>query len=264
MENKSLDTSDDSPASLPLLPGELLAKIMSFVMASDVPVFLWLFRNLDRTYCFKDLLEGRGDTRYLLEGKGDTRYLFHDHRHHTFPQSQRQHLLDWICVTGTCRRLREYGIPAFFCTKSFVVPPRMLSGLLDGRIRSSSLDMAMDWIRRIVVPVNSVINGTDFMMLPKYHRFTRLSAMTIRALDSQNQILGGTRPEKPWPQETPKELHDLLRQLGLRIEMTKLKLVMMTKKESGVTPLFEDMERCVYPALRTLIQRRAKREAAPP
>ena len=157
MENKSLEITNDSPASLHLLPGELLTKIMSFAMASDMPVFFWVFRNLTHIHCFKDLLEGRPYPKAFF------RYSSHA----TFPKSQQQHLLDWVRVTGTCRRLREYGIPAFFRTKTFVVPPRMLSGLLDGRIRSSNLDMAMDWIRKVVVPVNSVHKGTDFHDLAK-------------------------------------------------------------------------------------------------
>ena len=246
MENKSLETNDDSPASVLLLPSELLTMIMSFAMASDVPVFFRLFRNLTPLSWFIDLLKQRGDT------------------HAIFPESQQQHLLDWISVTGTCHRLRECGIPAFFREKSFVVPPRMLRGLLNGNIRSSNFDMAMDCIRKVVVPVDSFINGTDFMMLPKYHRFTRLSVMTIRALDSPDHILCDKRPERSWPQETPKELHNLLRQLGLRLDITKLKLVMMATKESVVLSLIDSMERGVYPLLRILIQRRAKPGVTPP
>ena len=245
MKNKSPEITDDGPASLPLLPGDLLMKIMSLAMASNVPVFLWLFQNLNHIHDPTDLYKP-----WIRDG--------------TSLRSQQQHRRDWVSVTGTCRRLREYGIPAFFRTKSFVVPPRMLSGLLDGRIRSSTLDMAMDWISKIVVPVNSVINGTDFMILPKYHRFTRLSAMTIRALDSQNLIISDSMEDRPWPQETPKELHDLLRQLGLRVDTIKLKLVIMARAESVVPSLIESIERAVYPSLRTLIQRRAKSGLTPP
>ena len=254
MENQSLEITNDSPASLLFLAGELLTKIMSFAMASDMPVFLWVFRNLTHIHCFKDLLEGR---QY-------SRTLFHHPSHATFPKSQQQHLLDWVRVTGTCHRLREYGIPAFFRTKSFVVPARMLNGLLDGRIRSSNLDMAMDWIRKIEVPINCVSKGSDFLILPKYHRFAGLSAMTIRVPDSQNRILWDSGRERPWPQETPQELHNLLKQLGLRLDITKLKLVMMATRESVVPSLIESMERGVYPLLRILIQRRAKPGVTPP
>lgn len=259
MEKKSLEITNDKitndeitndgSAFLLLLPSEILTEIMSFAMASDVPVFFWVFRDLNDT--FEDLLKQRGDSKTLP-------------RFYIFPESQHQHLLDWVGVTGTCRRLREYGIPAFFREKSFLVPPRMLRGLLDGGIRSSNFDMAMDCIRKVVVPVDSFINGSDFMMLPKYHRFTRLRTITVRALDSRYEILDDKRREKPWPQETPKELHDLLRQLGLRVDITRLKLVIMASEESVVPSLIESMEQGIYPLLRTLIHRRAKPGVAPP
>ena len=186
MENKSLEITNDIPTSLLLLPSELLTKIMLFAMARDIPVFFWLFRNLTRFYCFHDLLNQRGDIRTFFPDP-------------TFLQSQQQHLLDWVSVTGTCRRLREYGIPAFFREKSFVVPLGMLRDILDGIIRSSVLDMAMDWIRKVEIPVNPVINGIDFMFLPKYHRFTGLTVVTLRVLDSRDLILSDARPERPFP-----------------------------------------------------------------
>lgn len=249
MENKSPELTDDSPASLPLLPGELLIKIMSLAMASDVPVFLWLFRNLTRVNRFYDSLLERAVTKpYLTDPE--------------LPQDQQQHLQDWVSVTGTCRRLREFGIPAFFREKSFVVPPRMLGSLLDGRIRSSNFDMAMDCIHKVVVPVS--ISLTDYMSLPYYRRFTNLTAMTIRVPDSQNQILSDTRKDRSWPQEAPKELHRLLKRLGLQVDITKLQIIVMTKKESAARPFLERFEGEINPRLRTLIERMAKRRVALP
>ena len=250
MENQSLEITDHGPASLPLLPGEILTKIMSLAMASDEPVFLWLFRNLIRVNRFYDSLLERAITKPFLTDP-------------TLPQSQQHHFQDWVGVTGTCRRLRECGIPAFFREKSFVVPLHMLRGLLDGKIRSSNFDMAMDCIHKVVVPVNSVSNGTDFMQLRYYRRFTRLSAMTIRALDSPDQMLDETRQERPWSPDTPKQLHCLLRRLGLRVDITKLQLVVMAKQKSEVPELYQIMKREVYPALRALIERRKKPRVTP-
>ena len=252
MENKSLGITDDSPAFLPLLPGEILTRIMTFAMASDEPVFLWLFRNLTRIECFYPLQQQRGDAKQF--------YL-----DPTFPESQQKHLLDWVSVTGTCHRLGECGIPAFFRAKSFVVPPDMLQGLLDGKIRSPNFDLAMDSICKVVVPLRSLYSGSDFMILPKYHRFARLSAMTIRAPDTRENMLGKLKSvEALLQKETPKELHDLLRQLGLRLDITKLKLIVMGWKSLAVTEIIEGMEQAVYPVLRILIQRRAKPGVAPP
>ena len=255
MENKSLDITNDSPASLHLLPGELLTKIMSFAMASDVPVFLWLFRNRACFHCVYDFQP------HCVH----PRTLFPDRR---FSGSQQQHYLDWISVTSTCRRMRECGIPAFFREKRFLVPPRMLRDLLDGKVRSSNLDLAMGYVRKVVVPLRSLINGSDFMILPKYHRFPGLSAMTIRPSNVREDLLYDWELEKLWLQkETPKELHDLLRQLGLRVDITKLKLetVAPVAPDESVSPsLIEDFEKFVYPALRTLIQQRTKLGVVPP
>ena len=248
MENKSIGITDDSPASLILLPGEILTKIMSLAMASDEPVFLWLFRNLIRVNRFYDSLLERAVTKPFLTDP-------------ELPQSQQQHFQDWVGVTGTCRRLRECGIPAFFREKNFVFPLHMLRGLLDGKIRSSNFDMAMDCIHKVVVPVNSVSNGTDFMQLRYYRRFTRLSAMTIRALDSPDRMLDGGWQERPWSQGAPKQLHRLLRRLGLRVDITKLQLVVMAKQDSEVLELFQIVEQEVYPALRTTSPDSAKEEA---
>ena len=250
METKSLDNTDDSPASLALLPRELLTKIMSFAMASDMPVFLWLFRNLIRINRFYDSLLERAITKPFLTDP-------------ELPETQQQHLQDWVTVTGTCRRLREYGIPAFFRERSFVVPPHMLKDLLDGKIRSSNFDMAIDCIHKVEVPVGSVSRGASWMFLPKYHRFTRLSTLTIRVPDSRDQILDEGRRERPWSQETPRELHDLLRRLGLRVDITQLQLVVMAKEESKVPELIQIMKQKLYPLLRARIQRRANPVVTP-
>ena len=251
MENQSLEITNHVPASLLMLPGEILTKIMSFAMASDTPVFLWVFRNLSLSYCPYDWLNQRAATKRFWSD-------------HTILQSQQQHLQDWISVTGTCRRLRECGIPAFFREKSFVVPPGMLRDLLDGKIRSSNFDMAMECIHKVVVPLNTGVDGMEFLILPEYHRFTRLSAMTIQAGDSPNRILDERRQDRPWPQETPEELHDLLRQLGLEIDITKLKLVVMVKKESSARVCMRFMKQEVYPFLRMMIELRTKPGVAPP
>ena len=256
MENNSLEIANHSPASrLQLLPGELLTEIMSYAMASDEPVFFWLFRNLTRSYRFYDLQQQRGYNKS------------YNTRSRVLPESQQQHLLAWLSVTGICHRLRECGIPAFFREKSFVVPPSMLRNILDGKVQSSYLDLAMDCIRKVVVPVRSFCSGSDFMILPKYHRFSRLSAMTIRAPDEQELIPDEWMKEKLWPlmeTPTPKELHDVLRQLGLRLDITKLKLEIEDHEKSLVPSLIETIEQWVYPALRTLIQQRAKLGVAPP
>ena len=59
-------------------------------------------------------------------------------------------------------------------------------------------------------------------------------------------------------------IKDLLKQLGLRLDRTKLKLEMEAREESIVPFRIGNIERWVYPALRTLIQQRAKLGVAPP
>ena len=256
MENTSLKVTNDSPAcrvQLLSLPGELLAKIMAFAMASDVPVYLWLFRNIARDSSFAQ--KNRDTKLYLPVDLSPTCK--------DFPTYQERHLLDWLCVTGTCHRLRRIGMPAFFREKEFLIPPTMLRGLQDGTIRSSNLDMAKDCIREVVVPVSNFVNGTGFMSLPKCHHFTRLSTLTILAPSDERRILQRHVKDKARPQEPPKELRDLLGQLGLRINEIKLRLVIVADTKSDVTSVIDSMERGVYPLLRTLIQRRVKSRVVP-
>ena len=94
-------------------------------------------------------------------------------------ENQKEHYFDWLSVTSTCRRPRDCEKPTFSREKEFFVPPIMPRALRDGKIRSSSFDVATDCIHNIVVPVSSFMYATNFMILPKYHHFVRLSTLTI-------------------------------------------------------------------------------------
>ena len=129
----------------------------------------------------------------------------------------------------------------------FVITLATLRVLLDGKARSSNFDIAMDWIHAIVAPVGKLISGTDFMILPKYHRFTRLRTLTIKAPASAESILQAHPWDKSWPQVPPKELIILLEQLGFRVNDFNVKLIMIAKEKSEVASIIDSMERSVCP-----------------
>ena len=240
-----------SPTQLLSLPYELLCEIMTFTMASETLVYFWPFLDIARYLNLCGMGQERG---YATPSEIKSPYLPNSR----CPESQREHHLDWLMATGTCHRLRECGRPAFFRDKVFIIPPITLRVLLDGKARSSNFDMAMHWIHEIVVPASKFLSGTDFMILPKYHRFTRLRTLTIWAPASADSILEAHERDRPWPQVPPKELLILLGQLGLRVNDIKVKLIIIAKGKSEVPSIIDNMEESVYPQLQTLIRRRMR------
>lgn len=237
------------PVRLDTLPGELLSKILTFAMASDVPVYFWLFMNFTR-----DVRSHTNKGGHMFPSQPTGAFL-HDV---SLPENQKEHYLDWRIVTSISHDLRSYGEPAFFHSKTFIIPPTMLRVLQDSKARSSNFDMAIERIQHIAVPVSNFVNGSDFITLPKYHFFTRLSTLTIRAPDSTGRILDAYAWDRQWPRETPMELLELLRRLGLRVDRIEVKLVVIEKEEDEVPLCIDNLERGVYPLLRTLVRRRAK------
>lgn len=223
-------------------------------MASDAPVYFWLFLQFSRTGNFYDAANDK-----CLEQE----------RLHTRPEwcrttspldeCQEEHYSDWRIVTGTCHRLRECGMSAFFSEKVFIIPPGMVQTLWDGKVRSPSFEMAANCIQKVVAPIDSYGNATAWMALPKYHQFKRLTTLTIDTPYSAQRIIDGHKWLRPWPREPPTKLLNLLARLGLRVNEIQLRLIVRAKEESEVPSTTQGLERRVfYPLIRSLNRRRAK------
>ena len=199
------------PVGLGSLPSGVLSRIMSFTMASDVPVYFWLFLQFSRTGKFHEAAKDK-----CLEQE-----RLHNSRPEwcrtTSPlvESQEEHYSDWRIATGTCHQLRECGMSAFFSEKVFIIPPGMIQTLWDGKVHSPSFEMAGNTIQKVVAPLDNYRNATGFMALPKYHHFKTLTTLTIDTPHSAQRIVDGHKWDRPWPQEPPTELLNLLARLGL-------------------------------------------------
>lgn len=244
------------------LPGEVLSRIMTYMMVSGTPVYFWLYLQFSRNGKFQEAEKER-----LAHSKvpRPRRTLWIQN----LPENQREHYLDWRAATSTSRRLRECGTPAFFRQKEFIVPTTMLQALQEDEVRSSTFDMAVNSIEDIVVPIDNFVSSTSFIALPKYHHFKRLKTLTIDAGSSVKRIMDGTvyRPSPklegsryiaPRPLAPPKELLDLLARLGLRHDQIELRLIATVREDSEVDSIVNCIVRKIYPDLRLLIRRRAK------
>ena len=178
LQNKIASTS--SP-SLSTLPGEIISEILQFTMQSEEPLYIWLFPGLKHSAVQGiNILSGydfRCPPRY------PSRSVF---------EKQEQHFSDWRSVTSTCRRFRDYGIPAFFREKRFVIPCRLFRMLYCtefwdmGKVRLWRNDQGrylnvMECIQNIIVPT---VAGPFFGLdeLPRYD-LTSLASITIWAED---------------------------------------------------------------------------------
>ena len=253
--SRTMDSRSDTsksialPAGLDTMPGEILTKILTFTMASDTPVYFWLLQLARNGESHKGGIQRSFRPRaYLFP-----RILWGS----TLSADQDEHYSDWRIATSISRRMRKSGIPAFFREKTFLVRHNMLADLIEGEYRSSTYDMAVDMIEKIVVPIGDFKDPVRFIALPKYHFFTQLKTLTIdagwsirRIRDNQTWSTGTTR----YP--PPKELLDLLACCGLRQSETELRIVTSIKDVSEVNSLIRSLERNVYPILRQLGGRR--------
>ena len=248
------------PASSPglcSLPFELLSEIMTFVMASDTPVYFWLYLPYSRNSMLRKAERARLRSRHS--------YISSHVWMEMMPENQKEHYSDWRAATSICRALHKEGIRAFFRQKSFVVPPLMLADLRAGKVRSSAFDMAVERIENVVVPVGQLTVSSGFIALPKYHHFKRPKTLTFDGGSSAERIMGGEMYDTsnkdyvaPSPVPPPQELLDLLRLLGLRLDQIEFRFILRVTEAFDVISMLRSIEQDVYPILRLFIRRRAK------
>lgn len=250
-------TDPASSRGLCSLPVELLSEIMTFAMASDTPVYFWLYLKYSRNSMIREAERARLRSRQSCISSPVWMEMM--------PKSQKKHYSDWRAATSTCHALKKSAISAFFRQKSFVIPPWMLAELRDGKVRSSSFDKAVEKIENVVVPVYTFTRSTDFIALPKYHHFRKLKTLTFDGGFNVEDIMSGELYDISWkeyiapsPVQPPQEFLNLLALLGLRLDQIEFRFLLRIKDESVAQSIFRSLEENVYPVLRVLIARRAK------
>ena len=231
-------TSAQIPRStgMSLLPGELLSKILTFVVASDTPVEFSLFPNFNFDY----------DSREYYTKEAQSGCL-------SLPTKQREHHQDWICMSMTSHRFRQYGLPAFFREKTFIVPADMLrTPCTRDKERFKSLLIAKESIRHIIV-ICLISESYDYLCLKNCHDFTSLASMTIWAPKYCARLLVESDRIKFWPIDMPEEFRDLLMKTGLRMNDIEIKLVICAKSEEWFKRIMDHIRDITYTRLRASI-----------
>ena len=129
------------------LPDEILQQILNNVMKRNDP------------FCIQEYFHDRNG--------GADRDL--QRLHH----SQRAHLLDWLLVVGTSRRLRRLGKEAFFSQKIFVMDSPYASKLRNleaGFLSTQDQHTAVGLIRAIVLIDGILFNIEDEKKFTKFYR----------------------------------------------------------------------------------------------
>lgn len=232
------------------LPGELLAKVMEFTVASDEPVDLWHFLQWTLSPEHQETESGKQPWSFV-----------YGMQCMSLPADQVEHYIDWIGVTETCRRMRDFGKPAFFRGKRFIIPLDMLRDLHKGKIHSTSFNMAKTHIRHVEVPVNEFdpsMWATDFMLLPKYHHFASLKSLTIHAAENGRDNLEIDSGSDIRRHALPKKLLDLLGQLGLRVDHLRIAITVSAREESRVPLMIGVVAKSVHSCLKIRLKQKTK------
>ena len=132
------------------LPAELLQKILDFVMLCDTPLCLDDFSNAAKKRRNQSVEFGLLDA-HLEKG-------------------QQSHLQDWRLVLGTCKRMRQIGLKAFFTTKTFAMTPSTFEQLQKRQIVGLSIDHqeeAINSMKSILLAFSSVGLASSFLKLPR-------------------------------------------------------------------------------------------------
>lgn len=231
------------------LSGELLTKVMEFTVASDEPVDFLLFLQWTLSPEHQETESGKQPWSF---GYGMQCM--------SLPGDQVEHYVDWIGVTETCRRMRDFGKPAFFRRKRFIIPPSMVRDLHEGKIQYTSFNIAQTHIQHVEVPVNEFypfMLATDFILLPIYHYFASLKSLTIRVRNERDNPEMELRSDT-WPYAAPKKLLDLLGQLGLRVGHLRVSIIVDAPEESRVPLIVDRMVKRVHSYLKLRLEQNTK------
>ena len=253
-----------------LLPSEIFSKVMAFLMASDVPVHLELFMDMNRVWDIYQV----GIQRSRIIPWADTKDE-HLSRNATtalrfsrtwwldlLPKSQIEHYLDWLLINSTCHRMRECGKSAFFREKPFIITTGFQTALRENTVRNMrpcDVALAKACIRDVIVPIGSH-RGTAFINLPKLHLFKDLRSLNLYMPARRDGVLEQRANKTLLVESPPKELLAMLKALGLQVDKLTFHLSIVNNPPNPRRVPIEELEQGIYPLLKMLVERRAKLE----
>ena len=232
------------PLNLLSLPDELLIYIMTFAMASESPVYLWLFPGLSTSNPFLKALRRKTVHKDLIPSWKNA-----------LPVDQREHWLDWITATGICQQIRTFGLPTFFQQKPFVIPRTMLQEMRTGELRRSYFDIARQHIRRVIVTIDSIGDCAEFLHSPQYHHFTQLRSLIVWTPSTPHRAVTRYVYLRDFPRAIPDELAGLLCRLGWKVEV---RLLLVATNEVNAGKSLEDVRHKLGLILRMAVQQEAE------
>lgn len=284
----SLSQSSGSPISS--VPNEVLSKILKYALTSDLPpVHLQHFFDLSRkrpSLCNPEE-EGNSDHEEAEEEEEEDDLADYAHNFTTSDDeddyyallpskewwfselnpSQKLHFQDWLLINSTSRRFRGLGKAAFFLSKTFVITPSLHDSLISHKIKNltpNDVILAIGSIQYVVATLRAVSAGSSFMELPRYQKaLPRLCNLGIQPRIPSDQILWSLNSTTSKRHVPPKELMALLGKIGVAVDKIHVELIYDDSEDARqmhVACLHEH----VYPYLRIMAERKAKRQLAGP
>ncbi|MCJ1275466.1 hypothetical protein MMC21_003269 [Puttea exsequens] len=247
------------------VPDEILFKVIHFITSGDTPMDLSFFIDTDK---YPDQAEYNSQRmqpscNHPQCNSFSTSKLQPRHAcfgWHNFPQSQEEHLANWIVSNGVSHHWRACAKEVFFSKKTFSINPELLKRLSDGKVKTMSTgntELLFKHARRIIVPLPACSEASGFLTLPRYHRFNHLSTMVLwpgRAPgeDFPDFAIGNLRQEM-----ADEELRTLLDGIGLRVAEVRIDII-RSGDEREWRERQSQMKRVVYPYLRFVGEQRSR------
>lgn len=249
------------------IPNELLLKILSYTMRSEMPVHLEHFLQLGQL--LQNIRnENCTDNRALLSVSTCLESCFHDELDpglstwtcseswflNKLDLGQLEHFRDWLLINSTCRSFRAWGKEAFFSEKIFVIRPQFIKTLCGESAKSMSVDniaAARACIRHVIAPSPYCSATSHLMCLPRFHTLQRLCSLSIQPGCNSSDILLRLNLRSFKRNPLPEELLGLLQGIGLRVDQLQMNLLYENNEEMHQYHM-QRLADTVYPHLRIL------------
>ena len=234
------------------VPDEILQNILEYAMIEDEPFCVEM--------CFREaeLIERKKkmDPWHYAKQLGRRSDPFKCN----LPSDQLRHLLDWRAVVGTCRRIRRMGKPAFFSQKVFAMGPGLASQLQNlqvSRLSAQDQQIAVKYMSSIIWTKNRTSSPSAFLKLSRHiSTFPRLRHLNLlfdcTCRQEEWRIVDATRSRRrAWP-----HLIDALASVG--VSVGTMEVGVMKIQEDEWSKVEKELENCMYPFLRSILDIKAK------
>ena len=281
----SRDLSKSTMDGIPLesrllsLPNEILRKIMTFAVTSNVPFHLRLFVEMARDPDkFTDgkkrnvkvdnlkVLSMISPTDFVAPGRTTASPLSEAWWLQVLPRSQIEHYRDWIFMNSTCHQMRAWGCHIFFREKIFIIDPDDHDQLRGSGIPGMNpiiSSLIKENVSNVALPIRGMI-PRPWINIPKIHQaFNNLHTLNVYVPAISKEVYEWTA-ERFTVVPPPQELQQMFRSLGPRLFDHLVFNIMiveprgpMVRDNSGLTKqdFLRDLETVVYPILRVLVSR---------